>query len=239
MLADIAISNVLFLDIETVPAVYRYADMADRLKELWGLKTRFTQDRDGLTAEEIYDKAGIYAEFGKVICISTAIVHGDGAQAELRVKSFYGDDESKLLTEFSAMVQKYFSGKNKYLCGHNIKEFDAPFMARRMVVNGLELPDALNTPGKKPWEVSHLDTMDLWKFGDYKHFTSLNLLTALFDIPTPKDDIGGADVARVYWEDKDLERIKIYCEKDTIAVAHVLHKFKNLPLIQDEKIRHV
>lgn len=239
MLNTIGISQILFLDIETVPGVYNFAELEPELQNFWSDKTRFLQQRDGLSAEEIYEKAGIYAEFGKVVCISTAFVHSQNGTPKLRVKSFYGDDEKKLLAEFSDVLKKHFSDDSKYLCGHNAKEFDVPFMARRMLINGLELPDLLNVPGKKPWEVRHLDTMELWKFGDYKHFTSLSLLTKLFDIPTPKDDISGSDVGRVYWEEKDLERIKIYCEKDTIAVAQLMHKFKNLPLIADANVELV
>jgi DNA polymerase elongation subunit (family B) len=239
MLAHINIDKILFLDIETVPAVYQYSDLKDETKELWSQKTRYIQNRDSLTADEVYEKAGIYAEFGKVVCISTAICHGDAGEAAMRVKSFYGDDEATLLKEFADMLNKHFTGADKYLCGHNVKEFDVPYMARRMVLNGIGLPHIINVPGKKPWEVQFIDTMELWKFGDYKHFTSLNLLTHLFGIPTPKDDISGADVSRVYWEEKDLERIKIYCEKDTVAVAQLMRKFKNLPLIDETQIKTI
>jgi predicted PolB exonuclease-like 3'-5' exonuclease len=240
MLPEIDITQILFLDIETVPEVYHFGELDASKQGLWSDKTRFLQERENRSAEEIYEKAGIYAEFGKVICISTAFVYKDANGApKIRVKSFYGDDEKEVLTEFSKVADKYFSGHERFLCGHNIKEFDVPYMARRMLLKGVKLPDAINTPGKKPWEVRHLDTMELWKFGDYKHFTSLNLLANLFSIPTPKDDISGADVARVYWEEKDLERIKTYCEKDTLAVAHLMHRFKNLPLIPDENIEYV
>jgi DNA polymerase elongation subunit (family B) len=237
MLAHIDIEQILFLDIETVPAVYQYGDLDEKTRELWSLKTRYIQSRDNLSPDEVYKKAGIYAEFGKVVCISTAICHADSDGMALRVKSFYGDDEGALLDGFATMLSKHFTGSDKYLCGHNVKEFDVPFMARRMVLNGLDLPHIINVPGKKPWEVNFIDTMELWKFGDYKHFTSLNLLTHLFGIPTPKDDISGADVSRVYWEEKDLERIKTYCEKDTIAVAQLMRKFKNQPLIDESKIK--
>lgn len=236
MLSHIDIEQILFLDIESVPGVYKFSDLDDSFKELWTSKTRFIQQRDEQTPEQVYDKAGIYAEFGKIVCISTAFVYKANNINKLRIKSFYGDDEKQLLQDFGNMLTKYFNSENKFLCGHNVKEFDAPYMARRMVLHGIELPRMLNTPGKKPWEVNHLDTMELWKFGDYKHFTSLNLLATIFGIPTPKDDISGADVARVYWEENDLERIKVYCEKDTITVAHLMHKFKNLPLIPDENI---
>jgi len=235
MLTHIGIDKILFLDIETVPCVYKFDDLDPKTQELYTLKTRFIQDREERDASEVYDRAGIYAEFGKVICISTAFVNGN----TLRVKSFYGDDEKVVLEDFALLLNKYFASNDQYLCGHNIKEFDIPFLARRMVINGLELPNMLDLAGKKPWEVRHLDTMELWKFGDYKHFTSLSLLTHIFGIPTPKDDISGADVSRVYWEEQDLERIKVYCEKDTIAVAQLLMKFKNLPLINDEYIESV
>lgn len=235
MLTHIGIDKILFIDIETVPCVYRFDDLDPKTQELYALKTRFIQEREEKNPSEVYERAGIYAEFGKVICISTAFINGN----TLRVKSFYGDDETEVLRQFAELLNRYFASESQYLCGHNIKEFDIPFLARRMVINGLELPNMIDLAGKKPWEVRHLDTMELWKFGDYKHFTSLSLLTHIFGIPTPKDDISGADVSRVYWEEKDLERIKVYCEKDTIAVAQLLMKFKNLPLIKDEYIESV
>ena len=235
MLANIALEKVLFLDIETVPAVYNFDNLDPKTQDLWSLKTRFIQEREEKGPDEVYEKAGIYAEFGKVICISTAFVNGNS----LRVKSFYGDDEKILLKDFAELLDRYFHGADQYLCGHNIKEFDIPFMARRMLINGLELPNMLDLAGKKPWEVKHLDTMELWKFGDYKHFTSLSLLTHIFGIPTPKDDISGSDVSRVYWEEQDLERIKVYCEKDTVAVAQLFMRFKNMPLIKNEFIESV
>jgi DNA polymerase elongation subunit (family B) len=239
MLKDISINQILFLDIETVPEVYSFTDLDENRQKLWSDKTKYFQTRDGLDAGQVYEKAGIYAEFGKVICISTAFVYQKEGRPRLRIKSFSGDDEKEVLSAFSKVLDDHFSGLDKYLCGHNIKEFDIPYMARRMLLNGLHLPEMINLPGKKPWEVRHLDTLELWKFGDYKHFTSLNLLTNLFGIPTPKDDISGADVARVYWEDSDLVRITKYCEKDTIAVAHLMHRFKNLPLIPEEDLEYV
>ncbi len=236
---DIELRNILFLDIETVPASPDFLSLDEDWQALWADKTRFLQEREQKSAEELYDRAGIYAEFGKVICISTAILTQEGGKEAMRVKSFYGDDEAELLGSFSNVLDRFFSGKEKYLCGHNVREFDAPFMARRMLIHGMSLPDLLNTPGKKPWEVKHLDTLDLWKFGDYKHFTSLRLLTKLFGIPSPKDDISGADVWRVYWQENDLERIKTYCEKDTIAVCNLYRRMNNLALIRDEDIEVV
>jgi 3'-5' exonuclease len=239
MLEQIDIGNILFLDIETVPGVYQFSELDEEFQGLWSDKMRFLQQREEKTAEQLYERAGIYAEFGKVICISTALIHRNGGAEKLRVKSFYGHDEAQVLRSFAQVLNRYFSGTEKYLCGHNIKEFDVPFIARRMLLNGIELPKTINLPGKKPWEVNHLDTMELWKFGDYKHFTSLHLLARLFGIPTPKDDISGADVGRVYYEENNLERIKVYCEKDTVTVANVFRKFKNLLPIAEQDVEYV
>jgi hypothetical protein len=236
MLGEIDLKNILFLDIETVPAVHRYESLDEDWKELWSEKTRFLQERDGMSPEELYAKAGIYAEFGQIVCISTALFHRSDGRERLNVKSYYGKDEVQLLTSFLDMLRRFERAAGRYLCGHNAKEFDIPYIARRTLINGLELPGIIDLAGKKPWEVKHLDTMELWKFGDYKHFTSLKLLTKLFGVPTPKEDISGADVALVFWEEDDLERIRNYCEKDTIAVARLMQRFRNLEIIGDENI---
>ncbi|MCH2214144.1 MAG: ribonuclease H-like domain-containing protein [Flavobacteriales bacterium] len=239
MLTGINLGDILFIDIETVPQVYNFEKLDDSWKELWSDKTKFLQERESKTAGDLYQRSAIYAEFGKIICISTAFFYQSGSEERLRVKSFYGKDESKLLQQFLIMIEKFDQKGPKFLCGHNSKEFDIPFIARRSLVNRLELPPMFNLAGKKPWEVNHLDTMHLWKFGDYKHFTSLKLLAKLFDVPTPKGDISGADVGRVYWEEDDLGRIKTYCEKDTIAVARLVQRFRNLEIIHDDYIEFV
>jgi len=232
MLNQIDIEKILFLDIETVPQYPTYKKVPARLKKLWDKKAGFLIKDEKDNPEKIYPRAGIYAEFGKIICISVAFFN----QGKLRVKSFYGDDEKALLQDFAALLSKYYNRPNQLLCGHNAKEFDFPYIARRMLVNRISIPSILNLSGKKPWEVQHLDTMELWKFGDYKSYTSLDLLTAIFDIPTPKDDIDGSEVWKVYWKDKDLERIKTYCEKDTIAVVQVFKAYRGEELISEEDI---
>ncbi len=229
MLENIKLTDVLFLDVETAPMVYKYKDLDKTMKTQWDLKFRFQKEE---TPESGYIKAGIYAEFAKVICISVGILTDD----KFRVKSFYGDDEKQILKDFAALLNKHYNTKDKMLCAHNGKEFDFPFMCRRMLINGIKLPKLLNIAGKKPWEINHLDTMELWKFGDYKSFTSLNLLAAIFGIQTPKDDIDGSDVARVYYEEHNLERIVTYCQKDVLTVAQVLLRFMNEPLIADKNI---
>ena len=238
MLDNLKLDIVLFLDIETVPQHPTYEKLAENLAGLWDKKSMQISQRDENppTPEDNYNRAGIYAEFGKIVCISVGMAHGDEDNLEFRLKSFSGDNEKKLLEEFGALLTKYYNKSDHLLCGHNAKEFDFPYICRRMLVNGVKLPKILDIAGKKPWEISHLDTMELWKFGDYKHYTALNLLCAIFDIPTPKDDIDGSDVWRVYWQDKDLKRIATYCEKDVLTVAQLLLRYKNLPLIKPENV---
>lgn len=229
MLEEIKISKVLFLDVETVPLVYKYQDLDENYRKLWDTKFRYHQTE---TPERLYKKAGIYAEFAKIVCISVGFFNNE----TFRIRSFYGNDEKQLLHDFSGLLSEHYSGKDHLLCAHNGKEFDFPFICRRLLVNGLKLPKILNISGKKPWEINHLDTMELWKFGDYKNYTSLNLLAGIFNISTPKDDIDGSDVARVFWEDNDLERIAVYCQKDVITVAQLLLRFKTEPLIDEKNI---
>lgn len=238
LLQNIPLRNILFLDIETVPAEKSFQDLNEKMQKLWSKKADNLQKNGNdqpLTAEEIYQRAGIYAEFGKIICIST----GFFGQDSFRVKSFYGDNEAELLQNFADLLNKYFYQPFHILCAHNGKEFDFPYISRRMIINRIPLPAILDTAGKKPWEVNHLDTMELWKFGDYKSYTSLELLSAIFNIPTPKDDIDGSQVADVYYNQNDLERIAVYCQKDTVTVARLLLKYRGNQLIKDEDIVYV
>ena len=239
MLVDLKINKILFLDIETVPIKYNFEQLSPELQKLWEEKTLW-QRKDEYTPAEFYKKkAGIMAEFAKVVCISVGYLFKETGENHFRIKSFYGDDEKELLSDFILLLNKEFNTKSHLLCAHNGKEFDFPFLARRILVTGLKLPKLLDIAGKKPWEVNHLDTMELWRFGDYKHYTSIKLLSALFNIPTPKDDIDGSQVARVYYEEKDLERIKTYCQKDTLTVAQLLLKYKGQDLIKEENIEFV
>jgi len=232
MLNKLNLQNILFLDIETVPEVELFADLSPEMQELYALKTQY-QRKDEFTAEEFYHRAGIWAEFGKIICISVGYFVERKGENQLRVTSFYGDNEHKLLVDFKNLLDTHFNRPNHLLCAHNGKEFDFPYIARRMIINRIDLPSKLNLFGKKPWEVPHLDTLDLWKFGDYKHYTSLKLLTAILGIPSPKQDIDGSEVANVYYQEKNLSRIVEYCERDTVAVAQLLLRFLNKPLIDE------
>jgi len=233
----IPLESILFLDIETVPLAANYSDLDEDGQYLWDLKSKFLiRDKD-LTPSDVYEKAGIYAEFGKIVCISVGFLKRNTEGVYIyRTKSFADHDETKLLQGFTHLLNTHFNGDHHLLCAHNGKEFDFPFIARRLLINSLRLPKLLDIAGKKPWGIKHLDTMELWKFGDYKSYTSIKLLTHVFDIPTPKDDIDGSQVARVYYEENDLNRIAVYCQKDTITVAQLLMRYLGMPLIRSEHI---
>jgi uncharacterized protein YprB with RNaseH-like and TPR domain len=235
MIDYINLENILFLDIETVPQASEFNDIDEVTQSLWEKKAGYLAKNEE-SPEEIYEKAGIYAEFGKIVCISCGFVTRQAGVKHFRIKSFFGDDEKKLLSDFNNMLDRHFYQDDQYLCAHNGKEFDFPYIARRTLINGLKLPKMLNIAGKKPWEIKHLDTMELWKFGDYKHYTPLSLLTHIFGIPTPKDDIDGSDVAKVYWKDKDLERIVVYCQKDVLALAQLFMKYRGEDLIEESLV---
>ena len=236
MLHNLDLTKILFLDIETVPQVSNYSELAEDAAALWDDKAS-KLSRNEQTGEEMFERAGIYAEFGKIICISVGFfVLREGGKREFRMRSFYGNDEKILLMEFSDLLNNHFSSPTQLLCAHNGKEFDFPYIARRLVINRLPVPSILNSVGKKPWEVQHLDTMEMWKFGDWKSYTSLKLLTHILDVPTPKTDIDGSDVARVYYVEKDLDRIEQYCKRDTLAVAQVLLRYRGEEILTDEQI---
>ncbi len=233
MLQQVNLKNVLVLDVETVPQYASAAEIPANVLELWAHKTRFMR-KEGETPEEYYSKAGIFAEFGKIICISFGIYIKRQGKLSFRIKSIAGHDEKEILSAFIEIIKK--QPANVVLCAHNGKEFDFPYLCRRMLIHGLEIPSCLQIAGKKPWEINHLDTMELWKFGDYKNYTSLHLLATIFGIPSPKDDMEGSDVHWVYWKDQDLQRIQTYCQKDVLTTAQLLLRFKGLPSITEEAV---
>ncbi len=237
MLYKLHLENILFLDIETVPEVEHYKDLADMKKELWEHKSQY-QRKDEISAEEFYERAGIWAEFGKIICISVGYFNIKGDMREFRVTSFHGE-ESKLLKDFKNLLNTHFKNPNNLLCAHNGKEFDFPYIARRMIIHGINLPYKLDLFGKKPWEVPHLDTMELWKFGDYKHYTSLKLMANILGISSPKEDIDGSMVRDVFYVEKDLDRIVTYCELDVVTTAQVFLRLRNEELLADAEIKKV
>lgn len=222
--------HILFIDIETVPLVEQYDTLSERMQIEWEKKARFLlkDSPEGTVAADVFgDKAGVFSEFAKVVCISFGSFQSTDEGWKLRIKSISNDNEKVLLDEFSAMLDRFMQyNKQLAFCGHNIKEFDVPFLCRRMLIHGMKLPKVMNLSGMKPWEVPHIDTMELWKFGDYKHFTSLALLAEILGIPTPKDDIDGSMVADVYYKEKDLNRIAVYCSKDVATSAKVFLRLK-------------
>jgi DNA polymerase elongation subunit (family B) len=221
------IRDVVFLDIETVAHQYEYADLDERLKSQWARKASFLKRDSGLTDEEIYrDRAGIYAEFGRIICVAVGkFTENENGELVLRTKAFYGDDEKSLLMDFKKLLERLDQSATR-LCAHNGKEFDFPYLCRRMLINCIPLPQLLNLSGRKSWEVPHLDTMEMWKFGDYKHYTSLDLLAAIFNIPSSKSDFDGSQVNNLYHKQNGLERIKDYCLRDVAVLAQLFLKMK-------------
>ncbi|MEL7586426.1 MAG: ribonuclease H-like domain-containing protein [Prolixibacteraceae bacterium] len=236
MLYNLNLEDVLFVDIETVPQYPDYQEVPEKFQRLWDRKSESFRGEG--KPEDVYERAGIYAEFGKIVCISAGVITQKKGERVYRVKSFYDDQEKKLLASFNDMLERFMSYPGRCLCAHNGQEFDYPFIARRTLISGMRLPNVLNMAGLKPWEMKDklLDTLQLWKFGDYKNYTSLNLLCAIFNIPTPKDDIDGSQVARVYYREGDLERIARYCEKDTLAVANLLLRFRGEPIIESQNM---
>ncbi|MBK7410876.1 MAG: ribonuclease H-like domain-containing protein [Saprospirales bacterium] len=248
MLNVIDIANVLFLDIECVSGEPNFEELPEHMQELWKIKARGLNRAQEELEEEAYaetylDKAAIYAEFGKIICISVGFVTRDkeDQRLRLRLKSFESENEREVLEGFSQLLNQFFNNPDRhFLCGHNIKEFDIPYICRRMVINQLPFPAMMDITGKKPWETKHLlDTMELWKFGDRKSFTSLKLLAAVLDFPSPKEDIDGSQVGRVFWEENDLERIALYCEKDVLATVQLFLRLRRMPILEDNQIIHV
>lgn len=230
--------DLLLIDIETVP---QYPDHNSLPKEWSGLffdKISKMVPENASKDEMYLQKAGILAEFGKIICISTGFFYQDNNEKIcLKIKSIYGHDEVVVLKEFIELISKFCKHKpNFQFAGHNIREFDIPYICRRMVIHQISLPACLNIYGAKPWEICMTDTLQWWKFGDYKNYTSLHLLASVLGVPTSKDDIDGSMVQHVYYKEKNLQRIVTYCEKDVIVVARIIQRFKNLPFVEEENI---
>jgi 3'-5' exonuclease len=230
------LKDILFLDIETVGCADLYSKLSERLKTQWARKAIFFKREEGQTDEDLFhERAGIYAEFGKIVVIAVGVyTENENGELGLRTKYFADHDEKKLLTDFQNMLEKM--GPSTRLCAHNGKEFDFPYLCRRMLVNDLHLPTVLNVMGKKPWEVGHLDTMEMWKFGDFKHYTSLDLLLAIFNIPSSKGAMDGSMVSKVYYQEGDLKKIAEYCVGDVIAIAQLYLKMKGLSIIKSDNI---
>ena len=236
MMKQVQFEKILFLDIETVPQAYQFEQLDEKSKALFETKNRFQISPEKSIEQIFEERGGILAEFGKIVCISVGMLHEGNQGKSIRLKSYYHDDEETLLKQFKRLLDDHYNTQYHVLCGHNSKEFDIPYICRRMLINGIALPSILQIAGKKPWEINHIDTMELWKFGDYKSYTSLSLLCHVMNIPTPKDDISGADVARVYYEENDLQRIMVYCEKDVVALIQLFLRLQGEPLVDEFNI---
>jgi 3'-5' exonuclease len=235
MLEQVKISNILFLDIETVPAYPAYGKLPEPLRVLWEKKSQYLK-KENETPEDLYSRAGIYAEFGRIICISTGMIGNLNEKRVFRLKSFFHENEKELLETFADLITRLSQKRDIEICAHNGKEFDFPYIARRMLVHGIKLPLLFDTAGKKPWEARHLDTMELWKFGDHKHYTSLDLLASVFNLESPKSELDGSQVAGVYWNENNLDRIVEYCRRDVITVAQLMLRYKGEELLDPEEI---
>ncbi len=237
MFESLSSEDILFIDIETAPQKAEFTELPEHFQHLWDKKSSSFRSNEQQPAD-VYERAGIYAEFGKIICISAGVIIQKNGERFYRVKSFHDQEEKKLLQAFNEMLEKFTSHPGKKLCAHNGQEFDYPYIARRTLINGLRVPRILDMAGAKPWEIKDrlLDTLQLWKFGDYKNYTSLDLLCAVFNIPTPKDDIDGSQVAHVYYQEGDLDRIIRYCEKDTLALANLMLRLKGEPIISIDNL---
>lgn len=235
---DQRLRNILILDIETVALESDFTKISEGLKKHWERKAGFIRNEDELPSEELFEeRAGIYAEFGKVIAVAFGFYHEVAGKLTFRVKCLADHDEKTLLTRLKEEVLLKFDQQELKLCAHNGKEFDFPYLCRRMLINDIKLPDVLNTGGKKPWEVNHIDTLEMWKFGDRKSYTSLDLLTTIFDIPSNKTDMDGSMVNEIYYKEKDgLKRIEQYCLGDVIATAQLYLRLNSLPIIAKENI---
>ena len=234
---NIRLDNLLLIDIETVPGYARFDELTDEWKTLWEEKVHRSLPENTSASEFYSQRAGVMAEFAKVICISIGYFKSESGLLNLRLKSFYGHDEKALLQDFLQTVSKMESANNHWsFTGHNIKEFDIPFICRRMLVNGLSIPPYLDFQNMKPWETNIVDTFQYWRFGDYKHYTSLKLLAAALNVPSPKDDIDGSMVADVYYREKNLERIVTYCQKDVVTTGNIVLRFKNMDLLGEGQV---
>lgn len=240
MLNSVALDQLLLLDIETTPLTAAFDQLPEELQPLWLEKNTKTAPESENGEEAFAEKAGLYAEFGRVVCISAGFFHTEGGHYQLRIKSFSGENEREVIAGFLELVQKFFTKYPRFqFAGHNIREFDIPYLCRRALINGLALPAPMQVNNFKPWELPMLDTLQIWRFGEFRNYTSLKLLAAVLGVPTPKDDIDGSMVGRVFWEEKNLPRIVEYCQKDVLTVGQLLLKFKGLPLLGKDEVSFV
>ena len=235
------LKNLLFLDIETVSCVPGYQGLDEQLRLLWDKKAAVLGATEPQAISELFfEKAAIYAEFGKVVAIGLGyITFDDHEEPMLHIKGLSNHDEKALLQTLWEFLEAKCQQASWRLCAHNGKEFDFPYLCRRMLVHGIPLPQVLNIAGKKPWEVNHLDTMEMWKFGDKKSFTSLDLLAALFKVKSSKGLMDGSKVNHCYYVDNDLDKITAYCMQDVVVTAQIFLNLHCWGAIKPENVTFV
>ncbi|MCS7072940.1 MAG: ribonuclease H-like domain-containing protein [Bacteroidia bacterium] len=233
------LSDLLFLDIETASLVRNYSELPETLQKLWLKKAKSLKNyqSDEIAISDFQGLAGLFAEFGRVVCISCGYLKRTGEQFSAVIKSFYGTNEKQILQDFASAANQFLRNKPEIkLCGHNIKEFDVPYICRRTLINGLPLANLLQLEGKKPWEVPHIDTMNLWKFGDNKSWTGLELLAAVFEIPSPKNDLNGSEVSSAFWNEQAYDRIASYCQSDVVTTMQLMLRYSGLPILRQSEV---
>ncbi len=234
------LKNILFIDIETVSAEEKYENLSDRWKDLWNYKASFLKNDTNLTASELYERAGIYSEFGKIICIGLGFFYwNENEKICLKTKIIAQENEAEILLEFKHILETKYKNRGVVLAAHNGKEFDYPYICRRMIVNNVPIPAALQLNGQKPWNIPHYDTMDMWKFGDKKQFTSLDLMAALFNVESSKKNMAGHQVNQVFYQEQNLEKIAEYCREDIVVLAQVFCKLQGIILPQTFDIERI
>jgi hypothetical protein len=232
--------NLLLIDIETVPLQHSFGDLSPKMQTLWSKKSALIDAENPEPSSTFEQRAGIYAEFGKIVCIGLGYFVNVKGSYTLKIKSIASHEEKAILEEFKLVCNKFFKSSEKQFCGHNIREFDIPYICRRSFINQISLPDVLSDlQYKKPWENPMLDTLQFWKFGEYKNFTSVDLLSTVLAIESPKGDIDGSDVARVYWQENDLDRIVTYCNRDIVTVGQILMRLNGMNLLNEDEITYI
>lgn len=242
-----------FVDTETIPGYKDFNDMPEELARMYERKfghelANNDPDKFDNFEDHYRARAALYPEFGKIVCLVIGVIFVDDKdkQEKLKLKTLCGRHEDKLLAEAAPIIDKFDS-----LVGHNSKEFDFPYLCKRFYVHGIQLPQILNIAGKKPWEVSLIDTMELWRFGSFKGSTSLELFAHCLGLPSPKQDMTGADVAKVYYEMFDhmkdgelpfeaesaaIQKIGKYCQGDVVTLANCYRKLKYQSVIASENV---
>lgn len=233
--------NILFIDIETASGVNTYTTLTENMQKLWLRKARSLMNPLQKPLEDLYfERAALFPEFGRIISIGMGFLfYNKNKELSLKVKTISNKNEKDLLLEFNQFIESTYPSKELSLVAHNGKEFDFPYLCKRMLVHQLVIPKALQLQGKKPWEVVHQDTIEWWRFGDKKGYVSLELLAEIMGIGNVKTDLSGDKVNYTFYIEKDLEKIKKYCAEDVITLAQLFLRFNFIDYIQEKNIQRI